>query len=166
MNRWIIGVLVAALLPQLAAAEAIEPSSAAPTEDDMPVLTVVQDGERHELSLADIESIGLYEAEIRHFEGLEGVFAGVKLRELVESLSLEDARRLRFIAADDYTIFLEPEELEERRFMMVTRYQGEPVPTDMLGPLMLIAPDEEEAVLAGETAMTDWVWAITEIRAQ
>ncbi|MFV8835119.1 hypothetical protein [Aquisalimonas sp.] len=166
MPRRIGGSFLAMLLPAFGVAGAMEPSAEPPTDDDTPVLTLVQGGERETLSLADIESVGLYEADITHFEGLEGVFTGVKLQEFVEAHALDDARRMRFIAADDYTIFLEPQEVADRGFLLITRFQGEPVPRDMLGPLMLIVPDEEEAVLAGETAMTDWMWAIIEIRAR
>ncbi|SEP11229.1 molybdopterin-dependent oxidoreductase [Aquisalimonas asiatica] len=165
MRRWLGGLLMV-LLPALAAAGSIEPSDASPTRDDTPVLTLIQNGERTTLSLADIESVGLYEADITHFEGLDGVFTGVKLQAFADAYGLNDARRIRFIAADDYTIFLEPQALTEREFLLVTRFEGEPVPRDMLGPLMLIVPEEEQAVLAGETAMTDWMWAITEIRAR
>ncbi|WP_070989896.1 molybdopterin-dependent oxidoreductase [Halofilum ochraceum] len=145
---------------------AMSPSDAEPSDDTTPILTVVDDGNTRELSLRDIERLPLYEAELEHFEGLTGLFTGVRLEEFIDEFGLSDARRLRFIAADDYTIFLTPEEVRERGFLLVTRFDGEPVPPTQLGPLMLVVPDEEEAVLAGEISPTEWMWSIIEIRIQ
>ena len=145
---------------------AVQPSDLSPSDDPTPVLTVVDDGETRELGLQQIERLELYEAELEHFEGLSGEFAGVRLGAFLREYGLDDARRLRFIAADDYTIFLEPGEARDRGFLLVTRFEGEPIPRTQLGPLMLVVPDEEEAVLSGEIAPTHWIWSITEIRAQ
>lgn len=158
-----LGLLLAVLA---AAAPAVEPSDLPPSQDAEPVLTLVDGDETTELSLADIETLDLYDVEMQHFEGLTGVFTGVRLAQFVREHGLADARRLRFIAADDYTIFLEPEQIAERGFLLVTRFNGEPMPRTELGPLMLIVPDEAEAVREGETTPTDWIWALTEIRAR
>lgn len=145
---------------------AMSPSDLQPSDDTTPVLSLVDGGETRELSLQDIEQLGLYEAELEHFEGLTGVFTGVRLWAFLREYGLDDARRLRFIAADDYTIFLEPEEVRERGFLLVTRFDGKPIPPTQLGPLLLVVPDEEEAVLAGEISPTEWMWSIIEIRVQ
>lgn len=162
-----IAACIGALLVVLAAvAHAMEPSELPPSQDPEAVLTLVDGDEVAELSLADIETFDLYEVEMQHFEGLEGVFTGVRLAQFIREHGLADAGRLRFIAADDYTIFLEPEQIAERGFLLVTRFNGEPIPRTELGPLMLVVPDEAEAVRAGEVTPTDWIWALTEIRAR
>lgn len=149
-----------------AAAVAMKPSDLEPTDDTTPVLTLVDGGETRELSRQEIEQLDLYEAELEHYEGLTGVFTGVRLGAFIEEYGLGDARRLRFIAADDYTIFLEPDHAREHGFLLVTRFDGEPLPRNQMGPLLLVVPDEAEAVLAGEVSPTDWIWSIIEIRAQ
>lgn len=171
MNR--IGVQYAAtfflatmLAFPVALAQSIRPSDLASSQSTAPVLTLVQGDETRTLSLADIETLGLYEAELEHFEGLTGVFTGVRLEAFVEQQGLDGARRLRFIAADDYTVFLRPEVIDERDMLLVTRFGGDPIPRTQLGPLMLVIPDEAEAVLDGEVTPTDWIWALTEIHAQ
>lgn len=164
--RWIPAALAAVLMIAATAAHAVQPSDLPRTDDTAPVLTLVQGGQVRELSLADIESLDLYDAELEHFEGLTGVFTGVRLEQFVAEHGLDDARRLRFIAADDYTIFFEPEALAGRGILLVTRFNGEPIPRTQLGPLMLVVPDEVEAVLAGEATPTDWIWALVEIRAR
>ncbi len=161
------GIGVGIVLGLLAtAAEAMQPSDLQPCDDATPVLKLVDGGEERELSLQDIEQLDLYEAELEHYEGLTGVFTGVRLKAFIKEYGLGDARRLRFIAADDYTIFLEPDHARERGFLLVTRFNGEPLPRNQLGPLMLVVPHETEAVLAGEVSPTDWIWSIIEIRAQ
>jgi hypothetical protein len=149
-----------------ASASALSPSNLEPADDNTPVLEIVDNGTTRQLSLQEIERLDLYAAELEHFEGLTGEFTGVRLWAFLQAHGLDDARRLRFIAADDYTIFLTPEEIRERGFLLVTRFNGEPVPRTRLGPLLLVVPDEEEAVLAGEVTPTEWMWSIIEIRAQ
>ena len=144
----------------------MKPSQLTPSTDDEPVLTLVREGEEQRLSLRDLESLDIYDAEIEHFEGKEGVFTGIRLRDFIDEHNLGDVRRIRLIAADDYTTFLRPEELDERDYLLVTRFEGEPMSTEDLGPLMLIVPEDEQAVLSGEKPMTRWIWAITEIRAR
>jgi len=160
-------LLAAILLGFLATnAHSMESSGVTPSDDATPVLTLAHDGEARELSLADIETLDLYDAELEHFEGLTGVFTGVRLEAFVADQGLADARRLRFIAADDYTIFLEPGEIGDRGILLVTRFDGEPIPRTRLGPLMLVVPHEAEAVAAGDATPTDWIWSLVEIRAR
>lgn len=147
-------------------AQAMNPSDLQPSGDTAPVLTLVDGGEKRQVSLQEIEQLDLYESELEHYEGLTGVFTGVRLDAFIEEYGLGDARRLRFIGADDYTIFLEPDHAREHGFLLVTRFDGEPLPRNQLGPLMLVVPHEAEAVLAGEVSPTDWIWSIIEIRAQ
>ncbi len=158
-----IAALVA-LMP--AGALALTPSDQPPSEDDSTILTIVDGRDRHEVSLQDIEGAHtLHDVELRHFEGLEGVFTGVRLEAFVEAKGLDEARRIRFIAADEYTIFLTPDEIADKGFLLVTRFDGDHLATDNLGPLLLVVPDEEEAVLAGEVTPTHWMWSIIELRA-
>ena len=149
------------------ASSQIEPSDTEPSDDDDVILTLIQGSERHERSRRDIESEHqLYDVELRHFEGLDGVFTGVRLEAFLKAEGLDGARRIRFIAADEYTIFLTPEEIADKGFLLATRFDGEPLPSDNLGPLLLVVPDEEEAVLAGEITPTHWMWSIIEMRAR
>ena len=149
------------------ASSQVTPSDITPSDDDEPILTLIQDRERHQRSLREIErEHQLYDVALRHFEGLEGVFTGVRLGAFLQAEGLDEARRIRFIAADEYTIFLTPEEIADKGFLLVTRFDGEPLPADNLGPLLLVVPEEEEAVLAGEVTPTHWMWSIIEMRAR
>lgn len=161
--RFLAGAALAALVCPLAA---LEPSTLEPSTNDRPVLRLVNGDETRQLSLRDIESLDLYETELRHFEGKEGTFTGVRLKEFLAAHGMNDARRVRFIGADDYTAFLNQQELQNKERLLVTRFEHEPIPMNDLGPLMLVVPEDAEAVLAGEQSMTKWVWSIVEIRAR
>lgn len=139
-------------------------SDTQPSADNTPVLTVRKDGERIELSRAEIESLPLYETDLEHYEGPNGRFTGVRLERFIEEFGLDDARRLRFIATDDYTIFLQPGEIRAKEFLLVTRFEGKPIPRNALGPLMLVVPADEQAVLDGAASRTNWIWSVIEIR--
>lgn len=160
-------LLLAALqLAGAAHAAQMAPSDAQPSADDTPILTVRKNCDSLELSRSDIEALPLYETDLKHYEGLEGRFTGVRLDRFIREYDLDEARRLRFIAADDYTIFLRPEKILAKEYLLVTRFEGEPIPRDKLGPLMLVAPGDEKAVLDGAPSRVNWIWSVIEIRAQ
>jgi GGDEF domain-containing protein len=91
---------------------------------------------------------------MQHPEGLEGTFSGVWLDDFLESHGLDDAHRVRFIARDDYTTFLTPDQRAEKEYLLVTRLDGEPLSLDQLGPLMLVVPKLELPGRAQGHAMT------------
>ena len=161
-RSWLLAVMMA--LPIAASGAEMIPSEREPTDADEPVLTLVQGGDEVTLSLADIEqSLTLFDTELDHYEGPSGTFTGVRLRELLAAHDLDDARRIRLTGSDGYTIFLDREELEAKARLLATRLDGEPIPADAFGPLMLMVPAEADAALAGEIAVTKWIWAVTRI---
>lgn len=140
-----------------------EPSELSPSQDDTPILSLHADAERHPLSRADIETLPLHEGTLSHFEGVEGRFAGVWLDDFLAERGLEDHPRLRFIAHDDYTVFLSRQDRQEKRFLLATRLDGEPLTLTEFGPTMLIVPEDASAVEAGTASMTHWIWSIRDI---
>ncbi|WP_163559171.1 molybdopterin-dependent oxidoreductase [Halomonas sp. NO4] len=148
-----------------ARAAAVTSSDLPPSQDDTPILTLQQDGEQRHVSRAKIESLGLHEVSLLHFEGLEGRFAGVWLDDFLAAQGLDEASRLRFIAHDDYTVFLSPKDRAAKRYLLVTRLDGEPLTRDNFGPTLLVVPADAEAVAEGSESMTRWIWSIREIHA-
>lgn len=137
----------------------------AATED--PTLTLAHGSDRQTLSLEAIEATGdLYHIQMQHPEGPEGRFSGVWLNAFLAEHGLEDARRVRFIADDGYTTFLTLAQRQEKAYLLATRLDGEPIGLDRLGPLMLVVPEDAEAVLDGTVPMNRWIWALEEIRAR
>lgn len=158
------GLLIITLFVGAQAAE-LRPSDASPSSETTPVLTITAHGERQRLSLADIEAVGLYESRFRHFEGPEGRFLGVRLKSLLDAYDISGFQRIRLVAEDGYTVFLNPDELRQKTYLLVTRLDGEPIPRDAFGPLMLVVPEDAEAVMRGDPSMTRWIWGIVELQA-
>lgn len=131
-----------------------------------PVLTLTEGTESRELTLEQVEEPGLHEVDMHHPEGLEGTFAGVWLDDFLAAQGLEEARRVRFLALDGYTSFLTPAQRQEKRYLLATRFDGEPLSEDMLGPLMLIVPEDAAAALEGRVSTARWIWSIQEISAR
>ena len=132
-------------------------------DDASPVLTLTEGTESRELTLEQIEAPGLHAVEMRHPEGPEGTFSGVWLDDFLAAQGLEEAPRVRFTALDGYTTFLTPAQRREKRYLLVTRLDGEPVSEASLGPLMLVVPKDAEAAREGSAPMTRWIWAIGEV---
>lgn len=132
-----------------------------------PVLTLTQGSDHQGFSLEAIEATDdLHHVQMQHPEGPEGRFSGVWLNAFLAENGLADARRVRFIADDGYTTFLTPAQRQEKAYLLATRLDGEPIGVDRLGPLMLVVPEDAEAVLEGTVPMNRWIWAIEEIRAR
>ncbi|MEQ6888770.1 molybdopterin-dependent oxidoreductase [Halomonas sp. CS7] len=132
-----------------------------------PVLTLTQGSDSQGFSLTAIEATDdLHHVQMQHPEGPEGRFSGVWLNAFLTANGLEDARRVRFIADDGYTTFLTLAQRQEKAYLLATRLDGEPIGVDRLGPLMLVVPEDAEAVMEGSMPMNRWIWALEEISAR
>ncbi|MWJ28336.1 hypothetical protein GPM19_08980 [Halomonas sp. ZH2S] len=147
------------------AAEATS-SPLAPSTDHSLTLKMVIGHDQHWLSLADIETTPLYDVDMQHPEGPEGRFTGVWLDAFLEDHGIQPEDRVRFIAQDDYSVFLSAAERQKTRYLLVTRLNGDPLSREQLGPLLLVAPEDAEAVLTGILPHARWIWAVREVRRQ
>ena len=129
-------------------------------------LTLIKGGQSTDLQRKEVESLGLYSITMQHPEGPQGTFSGVWLDALLQKQGLDKANRVRFIAEDGYTTFLTPEERSKKRYLLVTRLDGEPVTQENLGPYMLIVPDDAKAAQNGTASITRWIWAVRKIQAR
>ena len=161
-----LAALILGLITLPAMTQANPSDGNAPADDSQLVLTISHGEESTRVSLREIEQLALHEIDMHHPEGLQGTFTAVLMNELVDAYGLHEARRIRLVAADDYTTFLTPAEREEKEYMLVTRFEGEPIPFEKQGPLMLVVPDDADAVRAGALPMTKWIWSVIEIRAR
>lgn len=134
-------------------------------QSEAATLVVSQGTESRRLALEEIERTGLHHVEMHHPEGPEGRFSGVWLDAFLADQGLDEARRVRFIAHDDYTTFLTPAQRDAKAYLLVTRLDGAPLARDYLGPFMLVVPADVEAVRRGSEPMSRWIWAIREVSA-
>ncbi len=158
--------LFALMAGQPAQASPASASELAPSQDATPILTLHVDGQRYAVSRADIETLPMYEITLTHFEGIEGSFAGVWLDDFLAENDLGGHPQLRFIAHDDYTVFLSREDREQKRFLLATRLDGDPLTLTEFGPSMLIVPEDASAIASGTASMSHWIWSIRDIIAQ
>ncbi|MGS2744740.1 hypothetical protein ACU6TU_14275 [Halomonas sp. LS-001] len=161
----VLAFIVSVLTMSVQAAETT-PSTLSPSQDETPILTLYGLEERRALSRADIESLPLYETTLKHFEGSQGSFAGVWLEDLMAAEGIAETATLRFIAHDDYTTFITPDDRQARDYLLATRLDGEPLTLEKLGPSLLMIPAEAEAVESGKASMMDWIWSIRNISIQ
>jgi len=163
--RWGAGLLTGLLLSSFLQAAELTPSKLAPSQDTTPILTLQAADRREQLSLSDIERLPLHEATLQHPEGPAGVYSGVLLEDFLTAYALGDAARLRLIAVDNYSIFLKQAQRKEKDYLLVTRFDGAPIPQSQRGPLMLVVPADEDAVLDGQEPFDKWIWSLATINA-
>jgi len=144
----------------------VTPSTLSPSTDETPVITLHSDNKRWSVSREEIEQSSLHEVSLQHFEGPQGDFAGVWLDDFLKAEGIDDAATLRFVAHDDYTTFITPDDREAKRYMLATRLDGDSLNRDEFGPTMLIIPADADAVETGTVSMTTWVWSIKDIYVQ
>jgi len=144
----------------------VTPSTLSPSTDETPVFTLHSDNKRWSVSREEIEQSSLHEVSLQHFEGPQGDFAGVWLDDFLKAEGIDDASTLRFVAHDDYTTFITPDDREAKRYMLATRLDGDSLNRDEFGPTMLIIPADADAVETGTVSMTTWVWSIKDIYVQ
>ncbi|WP_421854970.1 molybdopterin-dependent oxidoreductase [Marinomonas sp.] len=139
-------------------------SDITPSNETTPILLLGKPGEETSLSLADIESFGLFETkEMQHYDGPEGRFAGIWLNDLLKKYGLFQVPRLRFSALDGYEVFISKDVWQKNQYLMATRLNGEPISPENLGPLLLIIPSEVGLSEDTTVSKTLWIWAISEI---
>jgi len=164
-ERWGAGLLTGLLLSSGLQAAELTPSELAPSQDTTPILTLQAADRREQLSLSDIERLPLHEARLQHPEGPAGVYSGVLLEDFLTAYALGDSARLRLIAVDNYSIFLKQAQRREKDYLLVTRFDGAPIPLSQRGPLMLVVPADEDAVLEGHEPFDKWIWSLATINA-
>ncbi|MGY4878547.1 hypothetical protein ACLUEY_11770 [Vreelandella aquamarina] len=162
----IVFAFIVSVLTMPTQAAETTPSALAPSQDQTPVLTLINAGERRQISRAQIETSPLHEVVLQHFEGVKGSFAGVWLDDFIDAQGLDGNVTLRFIAHDDYTVFIKPGDRQAQDYLLVTRLDGKPLALPDFGPTLLVVPAHAEAVEAGTASMTHWIWSIRDIYVQ
>jgi hypothetical protein len=128
----------------------------------------VRDGRaRRVVTAAEIETLPAYRFALPDDPtGLDGVYTGVRLVDLLEHLGLADVRRLSVRASDAYEVVLAPAEDEGfAQILFATRRDGVPISPETRGPYRLIWAANAEDVVAGTATYARWIWNIEEIRA-
>lgn len=111
-----------------------------------------------------IEAVGLHDVTLETPFDARTRFSGVALADLLDAAGLRDARRLRLVALDGYTVVLERHAIDADAPMLVSRQDGAPLTIATKGPYRVIYPIQAAQAMAGTAATVSWVWHLTEIR--
>jgi hypothetical protein len=169
MIRSSVALLIACLLTATIGASAraadIEPlqGSLPVVAAAAPILTIKAGGRSIPLTLAAIERLPLKQSTLNTGFGLSGTFQGVLLTDLMAAYGLTGAERLGIRAGDDYAISVKAAEIAASPGFLATRFDGKPITDPNKGPLLLLWPAQDEDLLAGRVAGTEWVWSVNEI---
>lgn len=159
--------ILAGWLQAATAAEILPVKTAlVPTSDNRPVLTIDVGGKSVKLTLSDLEKLPMHQTTLKTQWGMNGTFQGVLMSDLMEAYKLKDARRIVFSALDNYVAGLTMGELNGSPAFLATRLNGQAIPLENKGPLILLWPAKEEAVLQGKASSSSWVWSVSKISKQ
>lgn len=145
---------VPAPLPALSAAAAARPT-----------LTISRPGASVVLTLAEIERLALYQADMATRWTPMSEWAGIRLADLLAAHGLGTVDRVTLRATDGYGIDLERAEIQAGDPILATRRDGAPLDPADKGPLFLLWPKTAETVLAGTSSDVAWIWSVDRIEA-
>lgn len=151
---------------QLTVAAEIAPlnSKLVPIQNEQSILTIVSSTGTVKLKLSDIEQLPMYQATMKTYWGMNGTFQGVLMRDLMDKYKLNrKEKQLIFHALDNYSAGLSKGEFERGQALLATRLNGQAIPLDNKGPLILLWPSREMEALQGKAAPSSWIWSVSEI---
>ncbi|ANQ84858.1 hypothetical protein dqs_1820 [Azoarcus olearius] len=140
------------------------PAAAHP--DASQTLRFASAGSVRELSLADIEALGLHEVRTATFwPADDGVYQGVLLRDVLKAAGLGDALAVRVAALDGFSQLLPRADWMRWPVLLATRRDGKPMSVRNKGPFRIIYPRDMSPALDDPIYRLRWVWLIRSIEA-
>lgn len=115
---------------------------------------------KHDLTLADLAKLPGYGADLETIWNMNGRWTGVRLSDLLTHLGFDPAAGARLRAIDDYEITLDRALIDKEQPLLAYAVDGQLLPPDNMGPLMLVWPSRAEGALAGTEVLTNWIWSI------
>lgn len=143
---------------------AIEPAVAqtAPLPDA--AVTVVGDDGPIDVSVADLEAMGLMRVTTDSpWEKGRLVFEGILFRDFLKKVGLDGAEEILVRAADNYTQTIPRADWIDGPLLLATRQDGKPLTLRTQGPVRLVYPILDHPEYDTEVHKRRWVWAITSI---
>lgn len=137
------------------------------TLGEQSVLTLVVDSQKYPVTLAELENMPMYQASLKTYWGMSGVFQGVRMSDFLARFKIgKNTKHLVFHALDNYTSALSFGEFSKSSAMLATRLNGQPIALTNKGPFILLWPEKAESALNGTSTLSSWIWSISEIDAQ
>ena len=132
-----------------------------------PVLTLHGASGSVQLSLAELESMGMYEVRTTTFwPEDDGSYAGPLLRDVLQRAGLDKADEIRVHARDGFSQVIPRQDWERWPVMLATRHDGQSMRPRNKGPLRIIYPRDMAPELADSVYRLRWVWLVDSIEAK
>lgn len=93
-------------------------------------------------------------------------YTGVLLDKFISYFGNKEAKSLKFIAIDDYTVDIPKELLNEERILLVTRVNNEYISLKQKGPMRLVFVDYDPSLKKYEKNLPLWLWMIKKVQFQ
>jgi hypothetical protein len=87
------------------------------------------------------------------------------LADLLQAHKLR-GKTITLVALDGYRATLTAADYENSPAILATRLEGRPMEVTAKGPFILLWPHKEVLGLTGKMRLSDWIWSVSEIRAQ
>jgi len=132
-----------------------------------PVLTLHGASGSVQLSLAELESLGMHEVRTTTFwPEDDGSYAGPLLRDVLQRAGLDKADEIRVRARDGFSQMIPRQDWERWPVLLATRHDGQPMRPRNKGPLRIIYPRDMSPELADSVYRLRWVWLVDSIEAK
>jgi hypothetical protein len=146
------------------AAEIVKVTTALPdVAVSTPVLTIKTPGRTTVLTLAEIETLPLYQATMATIWSPRGEWVGVRFTDLLAAYDAEKASQIVVRAVDDYAIRLKGNEIVAGAPLLATRFNGQAIDLSGKGPLFLVWPSRVDRLLDSTDSEANWIWAVNKI---
>ncbi|WP_306257445.1 molybdopterin-dependent oxidoreductase [Pararhizobium sp. IMCC21322] len=143
---------------------AIEPAVAESAPLPGTTVTVVGDDGTIDVSVAELEAIGLMRVTtVSPWEKGELVFEGILFRDFLKKVGLDDAEEVLVRATDNYTQTIPRSDWTDGPLLLATRQNGKPLTLRTQGPVRLVYPILDHPEYDTPVHKRRWVWAITSI---
>lgn len=129
-----------------------------------PVLLIRSAEVEQKLLLSDLDKLPQQQAHFQAAWGPEGLWQGVYLHDLLAHFQLENYQDIRLNALNDYRIRITQSDIAKGQPVLATRFNGEPIPLERNGPVILIWPEQAQQALDGTSPLALWIWSLFEIR--
>lgn len=129
-----------------------------------PVLLIRSAELEQKLWLHDLDNLPQQQARFQAAWGPDGLWQGVYLHDLLAHFQLDSHQDIRLNALNDYRIRITQNDIAKGQPVLATRFNGEPIPLERNGPVILIWPEQAQQALDGTSPIALWIWSLAEIR--
>lgn len=162
LAKAVLAGLLMILLPLTLSAAELESVSFDPPSG--PAFNLVVDGQTQTVTLAELESLGMYRATTTSpWEAGTFTFEGPLLRDVFTYLGIGDEDQVTIRAVDGFTTVIPQVDWRDGPVMLATRRDGESMNRRAQGPTRIVYPRIDFPAYADEVYKSRWIWLIVSV---